>query len=197
MSTAVLNPKYLPLIQKPLCCAVTCLQMILFRNGCGLHDQEDLAVKFGVRISPENALAFRDDMPVLTRTNFDEGIPTVESEDKINSFLKEAGYPLKAKAWKFSEIEDTSSFLLDNIKRNNDIWIEYHSQEIHSYDRSGGDYIHDGLVESLDAVGRTAVVIDPMPEHRQRLNVTLNQIENGISEKFGRETGFVIVENAR
>lgn len=51
-----LKPAYIPLIQKPQCCAVTCLQMIVYRNGYGLQDQEELAREFGVKVDPKLVL---------------------------------------------------------------------------------------------------------------------------------------------
>jgi len=53
-----LDPPYLPLIQKPMCCAVTCLQMIVFRNCGTLCDQEQLAIQFGVKIDQKYISAF-------------------------------------------------------------------------------------------------------------------------------------------
>ena len=168
--------------------------MILYRNGFGLFDQENLAIKFGVKIAPEYATAFSETMPVMTQKNFDEGIQTVESESHINRFLGEQAPALKAISFKHSAIAQLPDFLSTQIKANHDIWVEYHAQEIHAGDEENGDYIHDGLVESFDPASGHVTVIDPMPKHKQRLNISLQVLEKAISNKYGRETGFVVIE---
>jgi hypothetical protein len=195
MSRLVLDPTYIPLIQKPTCCAVTCLQMILFRNGYGLWDQEDLAVEFGVKIFPEMASAFRDSMPIVTQKNFDEGIQTIDSMDAVNKFFLGKKAALHAKGHRYSSIGSLSDFIATHIQANRDLWVEYHAQEIHKDDQYKGDYIHDGLVEAIDTIAQTVTVIDPVPEHRQRLTISLDVLGRAVSAHFGREAGFLVVEH--
>lgn len=192
----ILERPYVPLIQKPMCCAVTCLQMILYRNGFGLYDQEDLAIEFGVKIDKKYAPAFREDMPIMTSNNLDEGIATIESEAIINTFFERLKVPLSATAFRCSEISNLEKFILDNLSAQRDLWVEYHAHEIHSDDTTKGHYIHDGLIESYQLASQTAVVIDPVPEHRQRLRVGIVELEASISDKFGRETGIIIVQRS-
>jgi hypothetical protein len=68
--------RYIPIIQKPYCCAMACFCMILYRRTGLLYDQEELARHFGVRISPNAQSAFSEQMPILTAQNFDEGVTT-------------------------------------------------------------------------------------------------------------------------
>jgi hypothetical protein len=189
-----IKPAYTALIQKPLCCAVTCLQMILFRNGFGLWDQEELAIKFGVRISPEHAAAFTAVMPRMTKPNCDEGVQTVESEDQINAFLREHDIGLVAKCHKYTPDLSIADFVSEQLEANHDVWVEYHAHEIHACDRSQGQYIHDGLIESLDRENGVATVLDPSPNHRQRLSIAIPVLRKAISEEFdSRATGFVSI----
>lgn len=116
-----LSPTYVPLIQKPKCCAVTCLQMILYRNGFGLFDQEDLAIRFGVKIAADDAPAFRADMPVMTSANVDEGIATVESAPQMNSFFQSLSVPLVATAYKASTIASVNDFIAEHLHENHDV----------------------------------------------------------------------------
>ncbi len=193
MNITSLEPGYVPLIQKPNCCSITCLQMILFRNGYGLVDQEELAIKCGVRISPEDSAAFRTEMPFMTDVNLDEGIQTVDSERQINTILKEIAPELRARSFRHSKIDSLSDFLTTHLRDNRDVWTEYHAREIHSGDEKKGNYLHDGLIESLDLDLGSVVVIDPMPKHRQRLVISLETLERAISTQYGRETGFVVI----
>jgi hypothetical protein len=168
--------------------------MILYRNGFGLYDQEDLAVKFGVKIDTKEAAAFSVAMPIMTKGNFDEGIQTVESERQINKFFIDNAINLKAKSYKLSSIPSLINFLNEHINANHDIMIEYHSNEIHAEDKYHGNYVHDGLIEGLNLSEEIATVIDPEPEHRQHLYIHLKTIEKSISKTYGRETGFIVVE---
>lgn len=189
-----LSKPYIPLIQKPMCCAVTCLQMILYRNGFGLYDQEDLAIEFGVKIDKKDAHAFRSDMPIMSAANLDEGIATIDAADEINKFFRSLKVPLSATAFRASNIPDLEDFIIEGLNAQYDMWIEYHAHEIHSDDATNGRYIHDGLIEAYDANSKEATVIDPVPEHRQRLSVGINQLKNSISDHFGRETGIILVQ---
>jgi hypothetical protein len=189
-----LTPLYIPLIQKPMCCAVTCLQMLLFRNGYGLQDQEVLAVKFGVKITPKYADRFSSQMIVGELSNQDYGISTVESGDYINDFLRDHAPGLHASAVKSSNIVSLPLFLNKHIGQNHDLWVEYHAPEIYADDEFQGDYVHDSLIESFCVSRNEVTIVDPMYEHRQRLVVPLALLERGISSTFGRETGFIVIE---
>lgn len=185
-----LKPKYLPLVQKPSCCNVTCLQMILYRRGFGLFDQQDLAKYFKIKVGKDELKSFNVKLGVYTSTNNDEGLKTIESEKLINRFFKDKKIPLKASAIKASEIADLTQFLIDNIKKDNDLWLEYKVHKIH-----GEKLIHDNVVESVKTLsGKTWVtLVDPYWVYKPRLDVTIEDIAEAISDKYGRETGFIIV----
>lgn len=172
---------YIPLIQKPMCSAVACLQMILYRNGYGLQDQEALAVKFGVKIDAEFAKAFETNMPLLSQLRVDEGVQTIQSVEMINALFQKTAPALKAVAYKASEIPELKEFLIEHLKCQHDIWVEYHAQDIHADDVYNGQYIHYGLIEKFNATLNSVVVIDPVPEHKQRLEVPLTVLKDSIS----------------
>jgi len=192
METVAVIPRYIPLIQKPKCCAVACLQMILYRNGFGLYDQEDLAIEFGVKIEAVDKEAFRENMSIMTEFNCDEGISTVGSVDRVNSFFQRSGIGLEAKAHEYAKISSIEALIADNLAQNNDVWIEYHSHEIHASDQNN-QRIHDAVVESIDKKTRFAVLIDPKPARKQRVTVPIDVLERSLSSKFGKELGIVIV----
>ena len=193
MDAVTVAPKYIPLIQKPKCCAVACLQMLLYRNGFGLFDQEDLAVEFGVKIGIDDKSAFREDMPLMTDFNFDEGISTIESVDRINTFFKKSNISLFATPHSFSSIKSLRDLIVENLAQNNDIWIEYHTHHVHAGDINN-KRIHDALIESFDAKTDSVVIIDPKPGRRQRLTVPLESIQQALSSEFGKELGLLIIE---
>ena len=119
-----LNTKYIPLVQKPSCCNVTCLQMILYRRGFGLFDQQELAKHFDIKVGKDESKSFNVKLGTYTSTNCDEGLKTIESEKLINLFFKEKDIALTAKAVRASHIGDLKSFIVTNIKNDNDLSLK-------------------------------------------------------------------------
>jgi hypothetical protein len=193
MNASSVAPKYIPIVQKPKCCAVACLQMILYRNNFGLFDQEDLAIEFGVKVGADDKHAFRENMPTMTEFNNDEGISTLDSVERINVFFDSSKITLAAMALPFSKISSFKDLIVENLAQNNDIWIEYHTHEVHA-DDINNKRIHDALIESIDLEANTAVIIDPKPGRRQRATVPVDVLERALSSKFGRELGLLIVK---
>lgn len=192
-----LKPKYIPLVQKPLCCNVTCLMMILYRRGYGLFDQEELAQYFDVRVGEKTVGAFNLKLNTYTDTG-EAGLQTVESEKIIDRFFKQRSILLTAKAVRVSEITDLQKFLRDHLGQNDDLWVEYKAHRIHeSSDPSGSEYVHDGLVEGLEEckTSVTATIIDPTGTHKPRFRVDMETLWEALSSKFGKETGFIVVSS--
>jgi len=192
LTSHFMNPaKYIPLVQKPECCAVTCLQMILYRRTGKLYDQQSLAEFFGVKIHEKNTGAFNVPLQVMKGYNIDEGISTLDSISQINAFFTQESLNLTAKSYLASEIANLEVFIAQELVAGNDLWVEYHNNEIHPTDKVRA--IHDSLVESFDADARTVVLVDPEYMHAPRITVTLDTLQDAISAKFGKETGFVCV----
>ena len=185
-----LNPKYIPLVQKPFCCSVTCLQMILYRRGLGLFDQEELAKFFKINVCKNDLKCFNAKLEVFNPTNIGISIKTTDSEKIINQFFKEKNINLNAKAFKYSKISNLKEFLIENLKNNNDLWLEYKTHKIH-----GNKFIHDNVIESVKTIsGKTKItLVDPYWEYKPRLDVSIEDLEESISDKFGRETGFIVI----
>lgn len=185
------KPFYIPLVQKPQCCSVTCLQMILYRRLWKLYDLQDLALYFWVKIDEENIESFNVKLKTLSNFNFDEWISTIESEEIINQFFHENNLNLKAKSYKYSDIYDLKIFIEENLKIGNDLWLEYHSDEIHSYN----DYvtIHDSLIESI--FENEVVLVDPEYHHKPRIKVDIETLKKSISNHFWKETWIVVISN--
>lgn len=168
--------------------------MILYRRGFGLFDQQELAQYFKIKVAKDQLACFNVRLGVYTKTNYDEGLKTIESENIINRFFKSRRIPITAKAVRASEIENLTSFLFENIRQNNDLWIEYKSHKIH-----GEEYIHDNVVESIQKTKTSAkvVLVDPSPRHKPRLIVRVRELEEAMSDKNGRETGFIVISSAK
>lgn len=182
---------YIPLVQKPECCAVTCFQMILYKRTWKLFDLQDLAVFFGVKISVDNINCFNVKLKTLTNFNFDEWISTLDSTHIMNDFFKKNNLNFKATPYKYSEISDLETFIYENIKSWNDLWVEYHNEEIHPCDNYSA--IHDNLIESIE--WKNITLIDPEYTHKPRIIIKLETLKNSISNKYWKETWIIIIEN--
>jgi hypothetical protein len=168
--------------------------MILYRRGFGLFDQQELAKYFKIKVGKKQLVCFNIKLDTYTRTNYNEGLKTIESENIINRFFKSRKIPLIAKAVPASKIRNLESFLVNNLKGNNDLWVEYKSHRIHKK-----PYIHDNVVESLQKTRRhfKITLVDPAPLHKPRFVIGIKELQEAISDKYGRETGFVVISSKR
>lgn len=195
MNTILQNTKYYHLVQKPECCAVTCFAMILYRKTKKLYDIQNLAKFFEVKISPESKNAFNVDLETFTSFNNDEWISTLDSIEKINNFFKKENISLQAIAFKYSKINDLKQFIWENLEKWNDIWVEYHNDEIHPYDWCSA--IHDSLIEDINTEENEVTLVDPEYNHKPRINIKIDILKNAISNNFWKETGFVIIQEIK
>jgi len=165
--------------------------MILYRRGFGLFDQENLARYFKIKVGPRDVDCFNIKLGTYTSLNNDEGLKTIESEDVINQFFLEHHISLSASAVRASEIRNLQSFITKNLEKNRDLWIEYKSHVIHN-----AEAIHDGLVESIaeSTPSITATLINPLPRGKPRFVINLHRLQDALSDKYGRETGFIVIE---
>ena len=163
--------------------------MILYRRGLPIIEQEELAKFFKIHV-PLSAKKFFN-TTLTTRKKSEDGIQTIESEGRVNRFFKKYKFPLIAKAVRASEISDLEKFIENNLRKSNDLWVEYKSDRIH-----GEHFIHDNVIESMERGKKEMLVtvVDPYGEYRTRNKLLLSVLQDAINEnEFGRETGFLVV----
>ncbi len=163
--------------------------MILYRRGFGLFDQEELAQAFEIKVPEKIRPLFSKDLSL--RTDGEEGLETVRSAEIANRFFQERNLPLQARGVLASEIDQLTEFIQTELSASHDLWIEYHSDEIHQED----EMIHDSVVEQIksDSTGTIVTIVDPYGEHRTRVLIPIEQLAEAISIRFGRETGFLVI----
>lgn len=181
-----IKPKYFPLIQKPMNCWVTCLQMILFRRGYRFL-QDDLAYELGQTVYKENLKFFM--RPLKERAPDAPTTNTMEKAPDINKFFKKYKIPLVATAYLASSIKDLKKFIVNNLKAGNDLWVELHNPTM--YGTKGG---HDNVVQAIDIETDIITLIDPESYHKQIQQVTLSKIAEAI-KKHEKERGFIVVSS--
>jgi len=179
------KPAYFPLIQKPMNCWVTCLQMILFRRGYRFL-QDDLAYELGQTAYKDNLKYFMK--PLKIRSEDAPTTNTLEKVDAINSFFNKHKISLCAEAIYSSKIKDLKRFVIDNLRIGNDLWVELHNPTM--YGSKGG---HDNVVQTIDTEKETVTLIDPESYHKQIQEVSLAKLAEAI-KKHDKERGFVIIK---
>jgi len=183
-----LDPRYTHLVQKPECCAITCLQMILYRRWFWLFDQQKLAKFFNVKINKKHKDAFNIKLKIMTNYNNDEGISTLDSANIVQEFFQKNNINLNVQTKKYSEIQNLENFIQKNIQTNNDLRCEYKTHQIHKQNR-----IHDSLIESIDLTTNTIILLDPDPKHPPRKEIRIDLLKKSIDPTHGKETGFLII----
>ena len=180
-------------MQKPYCCGIACLLMIVYRHTWRLYDQESLAREFGVRIGGSHASAFGEEMPRYNSRTSDVGIETLGLSEQVNTWFQNEGIRLTATPVRASDIGDLQEFIQWHLWSGVDIWCEYISGDIGDIMGNTWLSLHDGLIESCD--GDTIVMIDPEPECRNKKIMKISDLRERISGKYAeRETGFLIIK---
>jgi hypothetical protein len=184
--------KYFPLIQKPDCCSVACLQMILFRKGHTEYSQDELAKELGIFIDKKNQDAFSVKLKVRLKES--DVNRTIESADKINAFFRKNKIRLEAKSYRISEIKNPSDFINDELKQDFDVWVEFANKPIFGTD--GG---HDCLISELKKKDGKyfATLIDPYWSHKQIYEVPLDNLTRAMQKRVDlkpvRERGLIVI----
>jgi hypothetical protein len=184
---------YTPIMQKPYCCGIACLLMIIYRHTWRLYDQEELAREFGVKIGESYRSAFSEEMPRYNSLTSDVGIETLSLVEPLTDWLQREQIPITITAKRASEIPDLRYFIEQHLTSSHDLWCEYISGDIRDFTGTNRLSLHDGLIESCD--GDTIVMIDPEPECRNRKTMKISDLMERISGKYAkRETGFLIIK---
>ncbi len=189
----MLTHNYIPIMQKPYCCGIACLLMVVYRHTGRLYDQEWLAREFSVKIGDRYAWAFGSDMPRYTSLTSNVGIETLSLSEQINTWFGNEQIGLTAIPVKASAIKDLTLFIHTHLFYGDDLWCEYVSGDISDITGSSHRSLHDGLIQSCD--GDTIIMIDPEPECHNKKEMQISDLRERISWKYAeRETGFLIIK---
>ncbi len=182
-------------MQKPYCCGIACLLMIVYRHTWRLYDQELLARHFGVKIGERYAWAFGSDMPRYDSLTSNVGIETLGLSEWVNTWFQSKGIKLTATPVRASEIENLCEFIERHLSDGTDLWCEYVSGDIEDFSGTSRLSLHDGLIESCD--GDAVIMIDPEPERKNRKSMKISELRKRISGKHAeRETGFLVIKKS-
>lgn len=188
----VAGERYPVFYQKPYHCAMSCLQMAVFRRTGRLFDQEWLGKRFGVKVPSSEASVFRHALsPILPDGFLKGGIPTVDSVETTNRFFDEFHIPLSAKAVRPSDAEFgiLEKKVPQWLARGADIWTEF----IIGEKGSSRSYRHDCLVERFDSDTKDVTLLDPDPHSQNRRNLKMEEWKSRMDGTYGEPTGIVLL----
>jgi hypothetical protein len=117
--------KYTTILQKPNCCAIACLMMIIYRHTGKLYEQEELAHRFGVKIGEQYREAFSREFGTYSSLGYDEGVNTREILPQIQDFLRKEKIPLTVEIMNIETLEELYRCIRENSNEETDIWCEY------------------------------------------------------------------------
>ena len=189
-----LKPKYIRLVQGPCCCCVTAFQMILYRRGFGLFDQEKLAKDLKIKMNKHDFEACNVKLNTYTDLS-DAGMKTTESKKIINQFFKKNNISLIAKGVHASEISNLKDFIIQNLSKDNDLWMEWMIYKVYDEEQHKKQWnmpqwmnCHDSVVESINGEQDTKItIVDPFWYHKPRTEIAIEKIKNAL-------VGFIIIQ---
>ena len=176
---------YKHLVQKAHFCGPTSLQMVLFRRGHWV-EQEELAQLLGARIKNKNIHLFTHEYEV---SEDDAGL-RLEEFSKAADFLKEKG--LKLEIIKSTQIKDFKELITNNLEKNNDIIVNFKRA---AYDPEK-DWGHFSLISAIE--NDELEICDPSYGDKSYWKTSINKLSEAISDKFDdKERGIVVISNSQ
>ena len=170
--------KYKVIKQKPYCCVLACISIILDRRGISHGSQEEIGYKLGLIVPPEDAHFFER---VRTGPKPLAGYGTQVSKARysINSFFRKAGINLKETYYWIEDIKTPKRFIADQLASGNDIMVCFNYKAL--YGR--GDWGHVSIIESMD--NDTVTLIEPGKNSPSRRKVSIDKLLHAM-EVHGR-----------
>ena len=172
---------YRHLIQKASFCGPASLQMVLFKRGLWV-DQEELAEKMKAKIRSKNkdkyTLKFEID-------NKDAGVPLEKFAD-IHNILDECN--LKAKVIFCDEIENVKQLITENLEKGNDIIINFHRGQYNPKKNWG----HFALISAIE--NDEIEICDPSYDDKSYWKTSVEDLMRAMSDEIdGKQRGLVII----
>lgn len=182
-----IEPCYKHLVQMKSLCGAACVQMILFRKGVFI-DQEEIAKRIGVRVRKGSDLYCKN-LDFAKEDNSDAGIDILDFKNKeVIEALRD--FNLIPKVYLCSDIENPKGFILENLRNNKDIIANFHWNFV-----DGGNNGHHVLICGINLENDEFNICDPSFDKKKRWTIKINKLMESMSSKSdGKERGFIVFE---
>jgi len=160
--------------------------MILLRRGIWV-EQEEIAKKIGIKIPRSESKFFYISL-LIGKIKKEFGISLIDFKNKrIKEFLNKYDTSLHATVYFVSEIDNVPQFILNNLKKGNDVminfWFKYFKKELNMG--------HFSLISEINE--NQITICDPWPENKSFWKTDVNELIKAMGNTFdGRERGFIV-----
>jgi len=158
------NSRYIPFTQQDYCCAPTCIQMVMYKNGIPLIPAEELGYHLGLIVPPSSKHLFYNAQTSSTKPPAGYGTRIYQKEFSPNIALKKLKIPLSLtinKIANFDSSEEVFAFLKKIEKENKDVVFCFNHGAL--IDDPKRDWGHLVLFDRI--IDNKYRIIDPSPTH--------------------------------
>lgn len=152
------KPAYVPFTQHRWCCVPTVLQMIFYRRGIPLRSQEDIGYELGLQVPEKDKTFFNRVRVALKKPAAGYGTQAHTKGFSINDFFRKYKLNLTETLYGIEDIEDIKKFIIQNIKKGNDLILGFNDRKINPKGWDGG---HVCLLSSFDDKKEIVIFINP------------------------------------
>ncbi len=158
------NSRYIPFTQQARCCAPTCIQMIMYKNGIPLVPAEELGYHLGLVVPLSEARLFFNARTSAVTPPAGYGTRIYMEEFTPNAAFQKLHIPLTLEVKKireFNSSEEVFDFITDAEKEDKDILFCFNHGSL--IDDPKRDWGHLVLFDRI--IGGHYRIIDPSPGH--------------------------------
>ncbi len=167
MAKLSVKPGYVPFVQQPYCCVPACIQMVMYRKGIKLVQQEDIGLALGLRVPRSMADAFERPNTRKRRVGYGTDI----ANHPIDAFFKKEKIKLHFRYFPVFGTEEAKGLISKSIRENHDLIACFNNGKLYDNRYRSG---HVSVISSID--GDKVVLIDPEYEVKKFRTVRLEKL---------------------
>lgn len=179
------NSRYVPFTQQASCCAVTCIQMVMYRHNIPLLPAEELGYHFGLVVKPSKSHLFYNMVTAPQPPKAGYGTRIYLPEYEPNEIFRKLGIPFAFKLYSINKIDSPSS-LLELLKLHEsddtDVMLCFNHGALDG--SQGKDWGHVCVFDRV--ISGKVRMIDPSPDQPKWHLVSAEKLFNAM-QKHGHE----------
>jgi len=191
MKSVKVKPDYVPLTQQEYCCFATCVQMILLRRKMKMFSQEEIGWHLYL-VVPKGKKKLFEKVRAGKKPKTGYGTQASKKGCSLNGFFKKKKISLKCERFKVSEVKNPAELIVKNLRKGNDIAVDYHNKGINPQGKAFG---HACIVSEIILGKKPEVIlIDPNFKNKKFDKIDLGKLCKAMASKYdGCERGFWVI----
>lgn len=168
--------KYIPFTQQPYCCVPTCVQMVMYRRGLPLIEQEEIAYELGLTVPESDSHLFHK-VRTGKMPSSGWGTQIQEKDYSLQIFFDNYGLQLKFEIKNSFKNSDELGRYLSKLQGDGDtdVILCFDYGKLWGLNRRGG---HVCVLERI--AGSEVHIIDPERNVPKRRTVNINSLFKAI-----------------